>query len=252
MKALITGASMGLGKDFAIKLSNMGYDIVAVARSEDKLKEIKNDIKTNYEYEVMDLSDKDNCYKLHSKYAGQIDLLINNAGFGDCGKFDETSLDKDVNMIDLNVKSLHILTKLFYKEFVEKDKGQILNVASIAAFQPGPLMATYYATKAYVYSLTMALYQENKKNKGHVNISVLCPGPVETDFSKTANVKFAIKNHSSDFVASYALKKLKKNKLLIVPGLLPKMAIFANRIFTRKMAMNVAYNIQAKKIYGEK
>lgn len=252
MKALVTGASSGLGRDFAIKLSKMGYDIVAVARSEDRLVELKNEIKTNYEYEVMDLSDKANIYKLHSKYSNQIDLLINNAGFGDCGKFNETNLDRELNMINLNVISLHILTKLFYKEFTEKKNGQILNVASIAAFQPGPLMSTYYATKAYVYNLTMALYEEARRNKSNVKISVLCPGPVDTEFSKNANVKFGIKHHTSDFVTEYALKKLMKNKLLIVPGFVPKFSVFANRFATRKIAMKIAYNIQSKKIYGNK
>ena len=182
MKALITGASTGFGRDFAIKLSEQGYDIVAVARSKEKLEELKNEIKTNVEIEVMDLSQKENAYKLHEKYQNKIDLLVNNAGFGECGRFDKTDLDIELNMIDLNVTTLHILTKLFYTDFVKKDKGQILNVASIAAFQPGPLMATYYASKAYVYNLTMALYEENRRNKGHVKISVLCPGPAETNF----------------------------------------------------------------------
>ena len=170
MKVLITGASSGFGKDFAIKLSKLGYDIVAVARSKDKLEDLKEKVKTNLEIEVMDLSKQENLYKLHEKYQGKIDLLINNAGFGECGRFDKTDMDKELNMIDLNVTSLHILTNLFYTEFVKKNKGQILNVASIAAFQPGPLMATYYASKAYVYNLTMALYEENRRNKGNVKL----------------------------------------------------------------------------------
>lgn len=249
MKALITGASSGFGKDFAIKLSKMGYDIVAVARSKEKLEELKDKVKTKLDIEVMDLSEEKNAYKLYEKYTGQIDLLINNAGFGECGRFDKTELEKDMNMIDLNVKTLHILTKLFYTEFVKKDFGQILNVASIAAFQPGPLMATYYATKAYVYNLTMALYEENKRNNGNVKISVLCPGPAKTEFFNKANVKFSIKPHTSDFVTEYALKKLMKNKLLIVPGLIPKFTVFSNRIVPRKLAMKVAYKIQHRKIY---
>ena len=204
MKALITGAFTGFGRDFGIKLSDEGYDIVAVARSKEKLEELKNEIKTNVEIEVMDLSQKENAYKLHEKYQNKIDLLVNNAGCGECGRFDKTDLDIELNMIDLNVTTLHILTKLFYTDFVKKDKGQILNVASIAAFQPGPLMATYYASKAYVYNLTMALYEENRRNKGNVKISVLCPGPAETGFFSRANVKFAIKPHSSDYVTEYA------------------------------------------------
>lgn len=252
MKALITGASTGFGRDFAIKLSEQGYDIVAVARSKEKLEELKNEIKTNVEIEVMDLSQKENAYKLHEKYQNKIDLLVNNAGFGECGRFDKTDLDIELNMIDLNVTTLHILTKLFYTDFVKKDKGQILNVASIAAFQPGPLMATYYASKSYVYNLTMALYEENRRNKGHVKVSVLCPGPAETGFFSRANVKFAIKPHSSDYVTEYALKKMNKNKLLIVPGLVPKLTVFSNRLVPRKLAMKVAYNITERKLYKDK
>lgn len=252
MKALITGASTGFGRDFAIKLSEQGYDIVAVARSKEKLEELKNEIKTNVEIEVMDLSQKENAYKLHEKYQNKIDLLVNNAGFGECGRFDKTDLDVELNMIDLNVTTLHILTKLFYTDFVKKDKGQILNVASIAAFQPGPLMATYYASKSYVYNLTMALYEENRRNKGHVKVSVLCPGPAETGFFSRANVKFAIKPHSSDYVTEYALKKMNKNKLLIVPGLVPKLTVFSNRLVPRKLAMRIAYNITQRKLYKDK
>ena len=252
MKALITGASTGFGRDFAIKLSEQGYDIVAVARSKEKLEELKKEIKTNVEIEVMDLSQKENAFKLHEKYQNKIDLLVNNAGFGECGRFDKTDLDIELNMIDLNVTTLHILTKLFYTDFVKKDKGQILNVASIAAFQPGPLMATYYASKSYVYNLTMALYEENRRNKGHVKVSVLCPGPAETGFFSRANVKFAIKPHSSDYVTEYALKKMNKNKLLIVPGLVPKLTVFSNRLVPRKLAMRVAYNITQRKLYKDK
>ena len=252
MKALITGASTGFGRDFAIKLSEQGYDIVAVARSKEKLEELKKEIKTNVEIEVMDLSQKENAYKLHEKYQNKIDLLVNNAGFGECGRFDKTDLDIELNIIDLNVTTLHILTKLFYTDFVKKDKGQILNVASIAAFQPGPLMATYYASKSYVYNLTMALYEENRRNKGHVKVSVLCPGPAETGFFSRANVKFAIKPHSSDYVTEYALKKMNKNKLLIVPGLVPKLTVFSNRLVPRKLAMRVAYNITQRKLYKDK
>ena len=239
-------------KDFAIKLSKMGYDIVAVARNKDKLEELNEEVKTNLAIEVMDLSDKENAFKLHKKYSGKIDLLINNAGFGECGSFEKTDLDKELNMIDLNITTLHILTKLFYTDFVKKDKGQILNVASIAAFQPGPLMATYYASKSYVYNLTMALYEENRRNKGNVKISVLCPGPTKTEFFDRANVKFSIKPHTSEYVTEYALKKLQKNKLLIIPGLIPKLTVFSNRFAPRKFVMKIAYNITERKLYKEK
>ena len=207
MRALITGASNGLGHDFAIKLAKEGYDLVLVARSEDKLDHLQNQLKNQVDVqtEVMDLSDKKNVYKLYEKYKGKIDLLINNAGFGECGIFNKLDLDNDLNMIDLNIISLHILTKLFLIDFVKEDKGQILNVASLAAFEPGPLMATYYATKSYVYNLTMAIYEELKRKKSNVRISVLCPGPTDTGFNDRAKVSFSVKPMTSDYVTSYAI-----------------------------------------------
>ena len=158
MIALITGASSGLGADFAKELSKEGYDLILVARSKEKLEKIAKELKSNVEIEVMDLSVKENVYKLYSKYKGKVDLLINNAGFGAFGKFVDSDLDNELNMIDLNIVTYHVLTKLFLQDFVKKDKGQILNVASSAAFEPGPLMSTYYATKSYVYNLSMGIY----------------------------------------------------------------------------------------------
>ncbi|MBR4178657.1 MAG: SDR family oxidoreductase [Bacilli bacterium] len=249
MKALITGASNGLGKDFAKKLADMGYNLILVARSEDKLDHLQNELKNKVEVEtvVMDLSIKKNVYKLYEKYKGQVDLLINNAGFGACGLFTQTDLDNELNMIDLNVVTCHLLTKLFLHDFVREDKGQILNVASSAAFQPGPLMATYYATKSYVYNLTMAIYEELRREKSNVKISVLCPGPVATGFNDRAKVKFGVKSLTSDYVTSYTLKKLKRNKLLIIPGFKMKLAIFFGRFVPRKMLLKIIYNIQEKK-----
>lgn len=250
MRALITGASNGLGHDFAIKLAKEGYDLVLVARSEDKLDHLQNQLKNQVDVqtEVMDLSDKKNVYKLYEKYKGKIDLLINNAGFGECGIFNKLDLDNDLNMIDLNIISLHILTKLFLIDFVKEDKGQILNVASLAAFEPGPLMATYYATKSYVYNLTMAIYEELRRKKSNVKISVLCPGPTDTGFNDRAKVSFSVKPMTSDYVTSYAIKKLKKNKLLIIPSLKMKLVVFGVRFMPRKLLLKNTYNIQERKI----
>ncbi len=151
-------------------------------------------------------------------------------------------------MIDLNVLTLHILTKLFLKDFVSKDKGQILNVASLAAFEPGPLMATYYATKSYVYNLTMAIYEELRREKSKVKISVLCPGPVDTGFNDRAKVSFGVKALTSDYVTEYTLKKLKRNKLLIIPSLRMKLVVFGARLMPRKLLLKATYNIQKKKV----
>ena len=248
MKALITGASSGLGRDFAFKLADEGYDLVLVARNIDKLESIQSKIKTNCEIVSMDLGDKENVYKLFDKYKGQIDLLINNAGFGECGFFSKTDLENEIDMINLNVMSLHMLTKLFLKDFITKDKGQILNVASLAAFQPGPLMATYYSTKSYVYNLTMAIYEELRRKKSNVKVSVLCPGPVDTGFNDRAHVKFSVKPMTSDYVTTYTLKKLNKNKLLIIPNIKMKLAAFGVRFMPKKLLLKLTYNIQERKI----
>lgn len=249
MLALITGASSGLGHDFAYKLSSMGYDLILVARSKDKLESIKKELNTNIKIEVMDLSNKENAYKLYEKYKGKIDLLINNAGFGLCGYFNKTDLDVELNMIDLNITCVHVLTKLFLGDFIKRDSGHILNVASSAAFEPGPLMATYYATKSYVYNLSMAIYEELRHKKSNVKISILCPGPVDTKFNKRANVKFNVKSLSSKYVVDYTIKHM--NKLIIVPGLFMKLGIFANRIVPRKLVLRIIFKIQERKVGGE-
>lgn len=247
MIALITGASNGIGKDFAIELSKQGYDVVIVARSKDKLESLANKIKTKTYIEVMDLSVKENVYKLYNKYKGKIDLLINNAGFGIFGEFIKTDLDNELNMIDLNVTTLHILMKLFLKDFVNKNSGEILNVASSAAFEPGPLMSTYYATKSYVYNLTMGVYEELRKNKSKVKIHVLCPGPVDTGFNERAKVKFGVKSLKSIDVVKYTLKCMNKNKTIIIPGFTMKLGVFATRLLPRKTIIKFTYKIQKSK-----
>lgn len=248
MIALITGASNGIGADFAKELSKIGYDLVLVARSKNKLEKLSKELKTNVEIEVMDLSIKENVYKLYNKYKNKIDLLINNAGFGAFGKFVDTDLDNELNMIDLNIVTYHILTKLFLQDFVKRDKGQILNVASSAAFEPGPLMSTYYATKSYVYNLSMGIYEELRRDKSKVKIHILCPGPVDTGFNERANVKFGVKSLQSKDVVKYTLKCMKKNKLIIIPGFTIKLGVFANRIFGRKFIVKCTYKIQKSKI----
>ena len=247
MIALITGASNGIGKDFAKELSKRGYDLILVARSKDKLEELKKELKTHIEIEIMDLSIKENVYKLYEKYQGKIDLLINNAGFGAFGKFSETTLENELNMIDLNITAYHILTKLFLQDFVKKDNGTILNVASSAAFEPGPLMATYYATKSYVYNLSMGIYEELRRDRSNVKIHILCPGPVDTRFNDRAHVKISVKSLKSIDVVKYTLKKIKKNKLIIIPSLWIKLGVFANRLLPRKTIVKIIYKIQQSK-----
>ena len=218
MKALVTGASSGMGKDMAKYLASLGYDLIVVSRDKEKLESIYKDEKVKVTIIDMDLTSTDNCIKLHEMLKKEnIDILINNAGFGDAGKFTKTNLDKELEMIDLNVKSYHVLTKLFLTDFVKRDYGRILNVASIAGFMYGPYMATYYATKNYVVSLTLGIIRELKKDKSKVKVSLFCPGPVRTNFNNVANVKFNIGSISSEYASIYAIDNMFKNKEVIVP-----------------------------------
>lgn len=249
MKALITGASSGLGREFAIQLSNRGYDLILVARREERLKELKEILTTDVQIISTDLSSVFNCAKLFDKIKNQdIDVVINNAGFGLASKFVDSSLERELDMIDLNIKTVHVLTKNFVQKFIDQDKGYILNVASAAAFQPGPLMATYYATKNYVYALTMAVAEELHKDKSNVYIGCLCPGPVNTEFNKVAKVEFALKGLSSEYVVRYALKKMFKKKKTIIPGFKIKVGYILSKFAPMCLKLPTVYKIQRAKI----
>lgn len=246
MKALITGASSGIGRDMARYLSNLGYDLVIVARRTELLEELKKELNTKVEIVTLDVSIKENCYKLFEEHK-DIDILINNAGFGLFGHFVDTDLEKELNMIDTNITGVHILTKLYLQEMTQKDKGHILNVASIAGFMVGPLMATYYATKNYVVALTRGINKELKKKKSNVKLSVLCPGPVKTEFNNVAGVRFALKGLSSEYVAKYAIDKMLKNKEVILPGFTIKLSKFASKIIPDPIVIETAYHVQKSK-----
>lgn len=249
MKALVTGASSGIGRDIARELAKRNIDLIIVSRDEEKLNEVKNSI-SNVEIKVIakDLSNAENCKELYEQVKDEkIDILINNAGFGVFGDFTETSLEKEVNMINTNVVAMHILTKLFLQDMKNKDKAHILNVASIAGFMPGPLMASYYASKAYVVRLTQALKEELNKEKSKVKLSVLCPGPVDTNFNNVANVKFKAKPLSSEYVAKYTVDKMLKGKFYIVPGSQIKAVRFFAKIIPDSLMAKMAYKVQVGK-----
>ena len=247
MKALITGASSGMGRDMAKILSQKGYDLILVARDEKKLEEVKKQLKTETKIVVMDISKEENCKKIYEENK-DIDILINNAGFGDCGHFEETSLDKDIQMIHTNIIAYHILTKLYLKEMIKKDSGKILNVASIAGFMPGPLMTTYYSTKNYVVRFSESIREELRRKKSKVQISILCPGPVDTNFNKVADVEFAVKGLSSEYVAKYAINKFFKGKFYIVPGWKIKLARIGAKLAPASFVAKISYNMQKRKI----
>jgi len=250
MRALITGASSGIGRDMAKILSNKGYDLILVARDAEKLQEVKKQLKTNVTVISTDLSNSENCKNVYNQVKEKfdsIDLLINNAGFGEFGFLTETNLDKEINLINTNITAVHILTKLFLKDMKEKNQGHILNVASIAGFLPGPLMAAYYSSKSYVLRLSQSIREELKKQKSNVKISVLCPGPVNTNFNNVAGVKFALPSFTSEQVAKYTINKMLKNKFLIIPGIAIKLTAFASKIIPSVILSKFVYISQKRK-----
>ena len=249
MKALITGASSGIGRDISRELAKRGYDLILVARNIDKLNEVKSSIQNvNVEIIQMDLSIYENCKKLYAQVENEeIDILINNAGFGVFGKFDETDLDKEIQLINTNIMAVHALTKLFLQNMKKRDKGYILNVASIAGFMPGPLMAAYYSSKSYVVKLSESIREELRKDKSNVKIGILCPGPVDTNFNNVANVKFNAKSLTSEYVARYTVNKMLKNKFYIVPGTQIKLLRIIAKIVPDNIISKFSYKAQERK-----
>ena len=257
MISLITGASSGIGRDMAFEFADRGYDLILVARSFDRLKEVKNEIIEKYDKcnvlimkcDVSNVESVKNLYNDIQKEFGNIDVLVNNAGFGDCGKFYETDLEKDISMINTNILVLHVLTKLFLQDMVKVNKGYILNIASIAGFMPGPLMATYYSTKAYVVRLTRAIAKELKVVNSKVRIAAFCPGPVNTDFDKNANVTFSLKGQSSSDVAKIGVNGLfKSNKVVYFSSILIRIIACLAKIMPESFMANQAYRTQKRKL----
>ena len=243
--ALITGASGGIGYEFAILFAQHKYDLVLVARSEAKLKEIAEQITNTYNVKVKvyskDLSIITSIDEVYNSLKSEniyINVLINNAGFGDFGFFKETDWNKEQQMINLNITSLTYLTKLFVKDMILAKDGKILNLSSTAAFQPGPLMAVYFATKAYVLSFSEAIANELKGTG--VTVTALCPGPTESGFAKAAAAEDTKlfkdkKMPSSKEVALFGFDALMKGKTVVIHGLLNKIMAFSIRLSPRKM-----------------
>lgn len=257
MISLITGASSGIGRDMAFEFADRGYDLILVARSFDRLKEVKNEIIKKYDKcnvlimkcDVSNVESVKNLYNDVRKEFVNIDVLVNNAGFGDCGEFYKTDLEKDISMINTNILGLHVLTKLFLRDMVKVNKGYILNIASIAGFMPGPLMATYYSTKAYVVRLTRAIAKELKVVNSKVRIAAFCPGPVNTEFNKNANVIFSLKGQSSSDVAKIGVSGLfKSRKIVYFSSILIRIVACLAKIMPESFMANQAYRTQKRKL----
>ena len=249
MKALVTGASSGIGREMAIYLSELGYDLVLVSRDKEELTYLQNTLKTKVKIIIVDLAEEKKIKDLYTIIKKEdVDILINNAGFSAFGDYNNSDILKELNMIDVNIKAVHILTRMVLKDMVKKDKGYILNVASSAGLlKGGPLMSCYYATKSYVVSFTNAIYEELRRNKSNVSISVLCPGPVKTNFNSVAGVKFNLKSLDARDVAHYGIDNMFKKKLTIIPGFSVKLGVFFSRFLSTKALLRITYNIQKRK-----
>ncbi|MDO5402657.1 MAG: SDR family oxidoreductase [Eubacteriales bacterium] len=248
--ACITGASSGIGKEFAFRLSRKGFDLILVARNTDALEKLAAALPTKCEIITCDLSSPKKCKKLGETLGKKrISILINNAGFGNVGSFIESDLEKELAMIDVNIKALHILTKALLPQMVQRDSGYILNVASSAGLmQGGPYMAAYYATKAYVTSMTCAIYEELREQGSHVHISMLCPGPVDTNFNEVANVKFALPGISVKYCVDYCLRQMSRGRLTIIPSPLMQLAMFFCKHMPKKLLLPITAKQQMKKM----
>lgn len=249
--AVITGASSGIGVEFVTKLSHMGYELILIARREERLKEIAAKLPTQSKIITADLSNNEECLRVFNEIKDEpIEIFINNAGFGDCGTFTDTSLEKDLDMINVNVCAVHIFAKLILNKMKSQNCGYILNVASCAGIIPaGPYMATYYATKSYVVSLTYAIAEELRESNSNVYFGCLCPGPVNTEFNNVANVEFALKGISPKYCAEYALSQMFKRKNVIIPTTMLKLGMSFGKLLPTKLYVKIAAHQQKKKLY---
>lgn len=248
MRALITGATSGIGKSFAKRLHKRGWELVLTGRNEAVLKEMQKKLGNNTEIIAADLSDKKEVFKVYEFCRDKdIDLLVNNAGYGIFGRFDETDLEDEINMINVNVTAMHILAKLFFRDFKKHNRGIIINVASVAGFMSGPLLSSYYASKNYVLKLSVALAEEIRRDKLNIGVTVLCPGPVDTEFNNRAGVNFSVKPVSPDYVAEYALKKAFAGHLIAIPGLAVRAGAYASKLLPERICAMIVYNIQKAK-----
>lgn len=252
MKALVTGATSGIGRSIAFNLHRRGWDLILTGRNTEELKKLKKRFGEDTEIVAADLADRDEVMKVYDFCRGKdIDMLVNNAGYGLFGKFDETDLDDELNMLSVNINALHILTKLFLRDFKAKNSGIILNVASSAGFMTGPLLSSYYASKNYVVRLSLAIAEELRRDKSNVSITVLCPGPVDTHFNDRAGVSFSVKPISPQYAAEFALNKAFRGKLIAIPGLMVHAGVIASKFAPEKLISAVTYNIQHSKKVAE-
>lgn len=251
--AVVTGASSGIGAEFARQLAKEGYPLVLTARRLELLEELAAPMRAQgvkVRTIAADLEKEEECYRLMQLLEKEkIGVFINNAGFGDCGFFLDNHVEKELAMIDVNVRAMHLLTKLVLRKMKTQKGGYLLNVASSAGLIPaGPYMATYYATKAYVASLTRAIARELREAHSRIYIGALCPGPVDTQFNETAGVEFALPGISAEACVSYAITQMKRKKVVIVPTARMKFVITCGRFLPQDLYILLTGRQQKKKI----
>jgi short-subunit dehydrogenase len=253
---LITGASGGIGYELAKIFAEEGCNLVLVARSEDKLMKIKKQLERQYEILIeliiKDLSVKDaaeDIYNILLRNNVDVDILVNNAGFGDFGDFAHADWDKQYSMIQVNIAALIHMTRLFLKPMVERGYGKILNLSSTAAFQPGPFMSIYYASKAFVLSFSESLSKE--LDGSGVTVTALCPGPTQTGFVDAASLENSklfktIKVSNVEDVAIFGYKALMNGKTVAIHGFTNKLLAFGVRLIPRSLVREIMYGLQKK------
>ena len=247
-RALITGATSGIGMQMAIYLHKNGWELTLTGRNEVMLRRMAERFGRDTQYIALDLAKPGAAEQLFDFCKDtQIDFLINNAGFGVFGDFTETSLEQELELIQVNIIALHTLTKLFVREFVKRDSGYILNVASSAGFMAGPKLSSYYASKNYVVRLSTAIREELRRKHSHVHVSVLCPGPVDTNFNRRAGVTFSVKPVSAKYIAQYGITGALTGKGILIPTLGMKLGVLGAKLCSEQLANRFVYEMQKRK-----
>lgn len=248
MRALITGATSGIGKEMAFYLHRHGWQLVLTGRNEEMLRRMAKKFGEGTKYIVLDLADRSAPKELYDFCRGmQIDFLINNAGYGLYGEFSETCLEEELDMINVNIRAVHILTKLFLRDFEKRGTGHILNVASVAGLMTGPLMSTYYASKNYVVRLSLAIREELRRKKSGVTISVLCPGPVETGFNERAGLVFDLPSADAKYVARLGVEQALRGRAVIIPTLMIQLGAAAAKFCPQSLQAAIVHDLQKRK-----